>query len=79
MRSEQISDLQGGALNGKLVQVLERRKAKEAEAARKVEAEHANALQRKDKFHMEQLELMDAAHHRSALYTVADLKWVNPF
>lgn len=58
------SQLQGGALNDKLVQVLERRKAREAEASKKLEAEHITAMQRKDKFHMEQLELMDAAHHR---------------
>ena len=56
--------LQGGQLNGKLLQVLERRKAKEAEAKHKLEVEAADAMKRKDKFHQEQLELMDAAHHR---------------
>ena len=58
------SSLQNGALNEKLVQLLERRKAKEVQTSKKLEAEHAVAMQRKENTHMEQLELMDAAHHR---------------
>ena len=56
--------LQSGVLNGKLVQVLEKRRAMEAEASRKLLAEHQAAMKFKDRCHLEQLELMDAAHHR---------------
>ena len=67
--SDNCLGLQSGALNEKLVQLLERRKAKEAQTSKKLEADHNRAMQRKEKTHMEQLELMDAAHHRQAFMT----------
>ncbi len=65
MRSARLT-LQGGALNTKLLQVLERRKLKEDEATKRLEAQHAAQLQRQERQHLEQLELVDAGHHRCA-------------
>ena len=52
-------------LGSKLLQVLEKRKAQEADSRAKRESEYAQALQRREKIHMEQLDLMEAAHNRS--------------
>ena len=59
--------MQGGEskLNGKLAQVLARRKAKEMEATERLESDHKAAMAAKEKEHMQHLELLDAAHHRT--------------